>query len=106
MVKTLDDTKQWAALHYAVFNNNRFVCEKLTGTKLFDEDSHEKQSDDKYFLCGMFVFFYRKLFCQPFLKMLILSRAMEKMFYTLLLDQVPFGKYAYISQFFLLLFTY
>ncbi|CAF1313188.1 unnamed protein product [Adineta ricciae] len=30
LVNALDETKQWSALHYAVFNNNTFVCNKLT----------------------------------------------------------------------------
>ncbi len=43
MIKNLDDQKQWAPLHYAVFNNNTFVCDKLTA----------KKAEDKHFQCGM-----------------------------------------------------
>jgi hypothetical protein len=46
LVKNLDDTKQWAPLHYAVFNDNKYVCDKLTG----------EVPGDKRFRCGMFVF--------------------------------------------------
>jgi len=43
IIKNLDDTKQWAPLHYAVFNNNTFVCDILMG----------KKADEKHFQCGM-----------------------------------------------------
>ncbi len=43
LVKNLDDTKQWAALHYAVYKNNMYVFNKLT-------------NDEKCFRCGMIVF--------------------------------------------------
>ena len=34
MVKSCDEMKQWAALHYAVFNNNIYVCDQLANLEL------------------------------------------------------------------------
>ncbi|CAF4998289.1 unnamed protein product, partial [Rotaria sp. Silwood1] len=43
LVNHLDETKQWAALHYAVFNNNTYVSDKLT----------DKKNGEKHFHCDI-----------------------------------------------------
>ncbi|CAF4160294.1 unnamed protein product, partial [Adineta steineri] len=53
LVNTLDDKKQWAPLHYAVFMNNTFVCDCLAGkTVVLDESTNEK-FDSKDFRCDI-----------------------------------------------------
>jgi hypothetical protein len=46
MISTLDDERQWAALHYAVEHNNIKLCEKLT-------------SKTKSYRCGTLFFIYQ-----------------------------------------------
>ncbi len=46
LVEHLDDAKQWAALHYAVFNGNEHVFDLLTN----------KKPQKKSFRCGTFSF--------------------------------------------------
>ncbi len=83
MVSNLDDKKQWAPLHYAVFHHNSFICHKLTA----------KASDEKHFQCGMqdvTALFKSFLFAFKILTSLL---GMEKMFCILLLDRIKFGQY-------------
>ncbi len=83
MVSNLDDKKQWAPLHYAVFHHNSIVCDNLTA----------KTSGEKHFQCGMQdVSALFKSFLFGF-KILTSLLGMEKMFCILLLDQIKFGQY-------------
>jgi ankyrin repeat protein len=54
LVNTLDDKKQWAPLHYAVFMNNNFVCDCLAGKTVVLNEPPDETFDSKDFRCGLY----------------------------------------------------
>ncbi|CAF4199915.1 unnamed protein product [Adineta steineri] len=53
LVNNLDDKKQWAPLHYAVFMNNKYVCNRLAGTKMDLGKLTNETLDSKDFRCDI-----------------------------------------------------
>ncbi|CAF1054871.1 unnamed protein product [Adineta steineri] len=53
LVNNLDDKKQWAPLHYAVFMKNKYICNRLAGTKMDLGELTDETLDSKDFRCDI-----------------------------------------------------